>query len=215
MTASRTITRLQDLDDVNAAALGDAKQLLYDAASGKHKYVNGGSLPLLPDDLVAPCDPRQVFGVASLAVANRGAGVRVYARKTGTLTDLAVFVGTSSGNIDAGVYSTDATRAKLFSTGSIACPAAGWAVVGNPNLAVTKGDQLEFFLSCDNITATFARNALGGSMSTLPTNFWAAPGGAAPKICTLTASLFPLPASISEASLSATSFCIFIMARVV
>jgi hypothetical protein len=44
MTASRSVTRFQDLDDVDAAAIADGKIPQYDAASGKHKYATGGSL---------------------------------------------------------------------------------------------------------------------------------------------------------------------------
>jgi hypothetical protein len=42
VTASRSVTRLQDLDDVNAAALADGKIPQYDQASAKHKYVSSG-----------------------------------------------------------------------------------------------------------------------------------------------------------------------------
>lgn len=52
--------------------------------------------------------------------ANTLRAARVVMPFTGTLFDLSIFVGTASGNIIAGIYSTAATRVSQFNTGSIA-----------------------------------------------------------------------------------------------
>ena len=170
--------------------------------------------PQLPA-LVAPWDPRMANSLANIGGVNTARGVRVTIPRSGTLVDLAVFVGTSSGNIDVGVYSTAATRARLYSTGSIACPAAGaWAVVGDPNITVYAGQQLDLFLAADNTTATFAR-FLGAhaDQPALPTDFWAS-DGAAPKLSFQATSVLPLPATIAEASVASTNAEHLIIARV-
>jgi hypothetical protein len=122
--------------------------------------------------------------------------------RSGLLTDLAIYIGTSSGNIDVGVYSTAGTRAKLYSTGSIACPTGGqWNVVGALSLAVSAGDQLDLVFAADNATATFGRISGGANgLNQLPSNFFVAPLGAAPKLSWAAAASFALPSSFSEAT---------------
>lgn len=58
-------------------------------------------------------------GLANLS-SNTLRAARVVMPFTGTLYDLSVFVGTSSGNVIAGIYSTAATRVSQYNTGSIA-----------------------------------------------------------------------------------------------
>jgi hypothetical protein len=166
--------------------------------------------------LVAPYSPA-LIGSAAVLSANQAYGSRVVVPRTGTLVDLAIYVGATSGNIDVGVYSTGATRAKLYSTGSIACPAANaWSIVGALSLPVTAGDQLDFLLASDNGVASFGRcvqlpNAAAGQ---LPDAFSKAPGGALPKIAVGMGGMFPLPATIAEGSVAAGIHALCIIARV-
>jgi hypothetical protein len=176
----------------------------------------GGAVNPLPA-LVAPYNPA-LIGSAAVLSANQAFGSRVVVPRTGTMVDLAIYVGATSGNIDVGVYSTAGTRVKLYSTGSIACPAANaWAVVGALSLSVTAGDQFDFLLASDNGTASFGRalqlpNAAAGQ---LPTNFWPAAGGALPKISMGMGAMFPLPATIAEGSVAAGIHALCIIARVI
>ena len=109
--------------------------------------------------VAASFDPRHVSDNDGGA-ANDMIGCRVVVPTTGTLHDLTIYISTSAGNIDVGIYSTAATRARLYSTGSIACPAGGgWRNVGDPALAVTAGDQYDFCVA-QSAGATFAIQAL-------------------------------------------------------
>ena len=165
--------------------------------------------------LVAPHDPRLVRTISSIPDVNLVSGVRVIVPRTGTLKELTVYVSVSSGNVDGAVYSTAGTRVRLWSTGSIACPAAGWQSLGNPDVAVTAGDQLDFSLAANNITATFANCQVlpAIALGALPTAFWVASGGALSKLYWYVYA-FPAPATIAEASLSGYSYAPFMMARV-
>lgn len=84
---------------------------------------------------------------------------------------LRLFVGTSSGNISAGLYnnggqagSSRLPNARQATTGAIACPASGMATV-TLTTTVTIGRSWYAALSCDNTTATFQRSAPQSSIS--------------------------------------------------
>jgi hypothetical protein len=173
-------------------------------------------------NVVAPVDPRSPFSVPTYPTANTMFGVRVVIPYTGTLRDLAVYVGTvSSGNVDVGVLdTTGTTRNILYTKGSTACPAVnGWRIIGDPNLAVTRGDQYDLLFACDNATATFARLAtIGPSQVVMPTGYWTAPLGGVNTLLWTKPTSFPLPTSpgtIAESSFATTSagFGLFIMGR--
>lgn len=165
--------------------------------------------------LVAPFDPRMPLAFVANS-ANEAFATRVVIPRTGTLRDIAALIGASSGNLDVGVYDTNgATRARLYSSGSIASPGTGWQILANPNLAVTAGDQLDLVIAADNATVTFGRLILATTaQSQLPADFWPTSGGAAPKLAWSRGASFPLPASITEASMAASSRAFCIIARV-
>lgn len=100
-----------------------------------------------------------IASAGGVAEVNKAHGWRVVAEKTGTITAAYLVVQDSSGNIEAGILDTSpTTRNRLWTTGSIACPAANsWASLGNPALAVTAGDSFDFYINADNGTATFGR----------------------------------------------------------
>jgi hypothetical protein len=140
-------------------------------------------------------------------------GVRVIVPKAGTLHDVSWFVTIQSGNMAAAIYDTgDASagnRTLLASSGSLATGAAGWQT-WDPSIAVTAGQQLDFVLMADNVTAAFARLLAGlQNICQLPnTNFNPVAGGASPKL------IFALPAvasltawatTVAEASVALTS----------
>lgn len=166
--------------------------------------------------LVAAHDPR-LCKAAGGTDANIMLGARVIVPRTGTLTDFYIWPTVSTGNVDGAVYSTAATRVRLWSSGSVACPAAGgWRSLGNPALAVTAGTQLDFAVANTLGTAAFVNchdtPALG--MGALPTGFFTAPDGASPKVYWYVYS-YPAPATLTEASLTAYSYAPFAMARIV
>jgi hypothetical protein len=176
---------------------------------------DGWFLPGWPN-LVSAFHPLMLDTALALPSVNTSLGIRVIVPRSGVLRDLAAFVQVSSGNIDAGVYSTAGTRARLWSTGSIACPTGGqWNILGDPALPVASGQQLDFHLGADNTTATFGGHSLSfSSVKQLPTVFWAAAGGALPKLAS-TGPSFPLPATITEANVGTTSGRLFgLIARI-
>lgn len=166
---------------------------------------------------VFPLDPRAIRSTAA-PNANNAYGCRVVIPKTGILNDLSIFIGTSNGNIDLGVYSTAGTRARLWSSGSTPCPAAGaWRNVGDPGILVTAGDELDFAVSTDSATAAFATNLETSPVAgvQLPAEFLT-PGGALPKLAWFkSGSAFPLPATLAEAGLAADVNTVLIGGRIV
>ena len=121
---------------------------------------SGGTI-LLPN-IAAPIDPRLMRDQVGLGVGGYILGARLVIPTTGTLHDLAILVTLgSAGTVDAGLYSAAATRSKLWSTGAIACPPNGvWTILGNPSMAVTEGQQLDFAL-----TATAGPGFVGMSLN--------------------------------------------------
>lgn len=136
------------------------------------------ALPWEDQSIVSTFDWRGGSAAAALA-ANQARGGRVRIPKSGKLQDLAIYVGVQSGNVSAGIYdvgqTTSGTRTRLYTTGAITCPATGTQIVGSPELDVTQGQYLEFWLAADNATATFTR-ATPSSVS-LPSSYPAPPGG--------------------------------------
>lgn len=170
----------------------------------------------LPVTLVSPMDPR--FAAAASAItAQQTRFCRVSIPKTGTLRDIMIFVGTVSGNIETAIYSIGAPHTQLWTTGVIACPPIGWQVVGNPALAVTAGDQLDFVIGVDNATATFLRTLPAAGSSTLPTTHWPSPGTTVTKIAGRynLPGVLPMPATVSEANVVDVNYMPFILGRIV
>lgn len=115
----------------------------------------------------------------------------------GTITKIGLLVGTSSGNIDVGVYAstTMAPSTRKGSSGSTPCPASGWAEVAlGSSVDVVVGDWLA--LSIDNVTATFR-----APQSSSATNFDIWRGFVA-----FQNSGFPLPATATPTAGSARAF---------
>lgn len=197
---------------------GDNSTRIATTAYADASAVAHGFYPPLVN-LIAPIDPRVIAAVSAL-VANTMYGVRVTVPYSGTLHDLAVYVAVSSGNVDIGVMDTTATtRNVLYTKGTTVCPAAnGWRIIGDPNIAVTRGDQLDLLFSADNATATFGRLATTGPQQmSMPTAFWPSPLGGVNTLFWTKATSFPLPTpTVTEATFSSTGagLGLFIMGRI-
>jgi hypothetical protein len=106
--------------------------------------------------------PQDCSGAAAMTAANQLRGGRVACPIAGTIKDLYIDVGTSSGNISVAIYDTKpTTRTQLWTSGAIACPATGWQKIADPNITVDEGQQLLVVITADNTTATFLRQANG------------------------------------------------------
>lgn len=192
------------------------------SSSGGGTGYPAGVVPVLfPDNIVSPVDPHLYCSLGGAVTMANGAirGARVLCTAAGTLTDLAVCIGTSSGNISAAVYDVTGTpRNRLFTTGAIACPASGWAIVGSGSLgiSVTAGQQLEFAVTADNAVVTL--NGLVGTVASqvFPAPYWNN-GGVAKAIIVWAngAGNHPAPATLAEASMGTTTTIVPVIARIV
>jgi hypothetical protein len=96
----------------------------------------------------------------------------------GTLTDIAVYVGASSGNMKIVVYDTGDTDAtiytKIYESSATAVGSAGaWQTITGVGLSVIGGDRLVFGVVADNATAAFGRGdtSVSAAANTLPAAF--------------------------------------------
>lgn len=132
--------------------------------------------------------------------ANTQYAERLVMPRSGTISDFVVLIGaTSSGNIDAAVQTFDGTTyTRAWSKGSTACPAANtWTSLGNPAVAVTKGQIIFPTLAWDNATATPARLvALGAA------GWHNVTGLTYPKFAWSKASSFPIPATTADSGVT-------------
>jgi hypothetical protein len=173
-----------------AEATAAAALLAHDRASGwDANWVIGGNV--IPANLVQAVN----FGINGMF------GVRTIITKTGTISDFAIGVASSSGNIDAGIYTFDGTTyTRVWSKGSTACPASNtWTSLGNPGVAVTVGDII-FLCYAQTVTAaTFM-------FTTLSTTGWllSPPGVEYPRYAFAKASTFPLPATLADSGVATT-----------
>lgn len=190
-----------------------------------HDTPNRSSQPVvapsrLPSDLVAPYDPRLARDSATLT-ANFVFAVRVVVPKTGVLHDLSLYVSTASGNAIGAVYDTGDTtsgkRTALWSGSSTSLGATNgvWINLGDPNLPVTAGQELDLAFIPDNAVATSLRIAGAAGSDTLPSSFWLVPGGALPKLAwSFNQAAFSIPGTINEASCGSNATPVLLIARV-
>lgn len=181
--------------------------------------LNVAQVPSFPNgSIVSTVDTRVVPGTSVYSVANHMKGVRVIIPKTGTLKGFSVWVTTASGNCEGAVIDTTVTtRNVLWSSGSVVVAGASvWQTIGDPNISVTIGQQLDLAFTIDNITASIARAASIASLHTLPAAFPVqASGGAANKMNWDAAQTIPIGSTIAEASLVGTSIVPLIIAYIV
>lgn len=151
-------------------------------------------------------DPRR-FGSTRVFGANLAVGARVNMPETGTINALAVWIVVQNGNVDCGIYDTTATtRNRLVSIGSTASAAAGAWQVFTVSLAVKAGDAVDFAFATDSASCSIGAGVSSvNSGSTLPSGWVTVPLGGAPKLAWSIAASFPLPTTLTEASLAGAS----------
>lgn len=163
--------------------------------------------------LVAPYPP-SMMTTAFTPVIGTLYGCRVTAPQNGTLHDLSVFISTTSGNLRLGIYDTGqasaTNRTLLFDSGSVAS-AANWKSLGDPGVAVTIGQQLDFVAMADNTTIRFGGIAapLGVNQYALPTGYLSGGVQAKSQWSFAAGAYAAFPATVSEANAGvAQSVCI-------
>ncbi len=129
---------------------------------------------------------------------------RVVIPITGTLHDLAVFIATSAGNLDIGIFDTSATtRNRLYHSGAVVSPGTGWRIIGDPALAVTAGTNYDFVIVSSSASTAFIRMTSGTTpQSTLPANFLPGGGGTPWTGWSAAAGGATLPTSVAESGIS-------------
>ena len=179
-------------------AAGDAAAAGSAAVAARRDHVHG--MPVAPVDVwIGPGDPRST-ALLGTNTANTAYLTAFQVFRAVSVTKIVGRIGTASGNVDFGLYSSDGTTATLLNaTGSIACPTAAVRVINTvTSTALSPGVTYFVAVAFDNATATLAK--LGQVVG--PSNVLFQGG----KI----ASSFPLPASVTLSSLSASQFPILI-----
>lgn len=166
--------------------------------------------------LLAPANLQSVAG-SSAMTANQVRGVRARAGKAGTLANLYICVNAASGNLAAGVYTSDQPRALLWSSGTIVTPTGpGWVSVGAPNIALTQGQEVDLVVQPDNATATFYRYSVANTaLVLLPNPSMLDGAGQAYLMWQLTLGAMGLPATIDDTTVTVTGSVVAIAGRIV
>jgi hypothetical protein len=155
------------------------------------------SLPTPP--FISTMDIEANIGAVALS-ANNAYCARIRVQPALSITKLSVFIGTASGNVDVGVYSSDGTTlTRLVSSGSTA--AAGASAVQTITVASTAlvpGFSYYLAVAPDNATVTIGRVAITSAIAALGKRVQAFTSG------------FPLPSTLTLSAGVNTSNCPFI-----
>lgn len=114
----------------------------------------------IPDVFLGTFDPRTITSPLSVASANRAYFNKVRPRATKYVTQLWTSIGTSSGNLDLGIFASDGTSGApgtmLASTGSTASPGTGRRTISlTAGVWLLAGVDYWFAEAADNTTITF------------------------------------------------------------
>jgi hypothetical protein len=168
------------------------------------------------DSVVATFNPLNVSSTLNTQTANELRMVRVVVPKSGRLRDLAVFVGTASGNIEISVYDSQAPLTRISASGAVAAAGSNaWQIVYDPDLPVTRGQVLYLGLGADNNTVTVARvngNMANAALAQLPFSIGGL--GAAARTTPRALSSFPAPSTIADGSLANLNAATLIVGRI-
>jgi len=146
-----------------------------------HKRYTDGLLDIDAEGLLEarlgfPISGNPMFVGAAQALSATNAAFFGRVTGAGTITKLAVHVGTSSGNISMAVYANSGVGlaaipgARQDTTGAVACPATGYQEVAlGGSVDVVAG--MWFALSADNTTATFLPVAASTGITNLGKGF--------------------------------------------
>ena len=152
---------------------------------------SGGQLPYVATPTM------MVANTTAALAANTGYLQRFRVAAPLTIGRITYFVGTASGNVDVGVYRLDGgdTLTRLASSGSTAAVGAAATHTVPLTASVTLVPGVDYYLAFapDNATVTIGR--------TTPNSFWSSMG----KTAVSRATSFPLPASMTYASVAGSS----------
>ena len=148
---------------------------------------------------------------------NSGYLVRGIWPESGSVDRVMVFCNVQGGaaNVELGLYDTTPVTRNRLRSGSTTCLASSWREVVFAPLTVAAGDFFEWALGVDSVLPSFASSySVRHEMCTLPTGWMPIPSGGEPRLSAFKSSgMFPLPATISYASLSIDGNVPLMMAR--
>lgn len=185
--------------------------LLYVYAAGAWTAISSagaaGGQPVFPPDVAAPNNDAEVATSTTFTAANQFRGARVIIPKTGTLHDLSVYVQAPSGNVRGAIYdvgaTTSAIRTRVWHGASMSSGAGfSWVNLGDPALAVTVGQHLDFSVGADNGSVSLGRRQLQDTnVGKLPANFGTVLGCSFWQGWLYNAGSLSAPASLAESDL--------------
>lgn len=178
------------LSDVNLDGLADQDSIKWDAASGKWVRVPSGTYGLAsdPQGIGVPYSFNPLLGNANNA-ADANSAHFFRSQGGGTITKIAIVVGTSSGNVCVavarGTGGQNAPTTRVATSGSVPCPASGYAEIALTSLVAVSAVTDYLVLAPDNATATFLRAGAGSTFAwSAGLSYWQA-------------SAFPVPAAVA------------------
>lgn len=166
-----------------------------------------------------------VYGTTSVGFsANQAKASRAIVPRDGTITDVAIFILVSSGNIDAGIYDASVTRNKLWSSGTTVVGGPNAWQTFQPNLAVFRGQALDIGVSPDNGTVTLAGTGTitNAGLSQFPAASWLpvytdsagqVAGATSARLNWNAANQFPFPATIAEGAMAQSTASPLVLCR--
>lgn len=191
-------------------------------------HAPGGADPL--DWSIGSSNVATPFDILAAANANtftqfQVRASRVTIRKTGTLVDLAVLVTTFSGSLLGAVFDTGqlgvagdhTVRTRLDALTSVTPAGNGWFSLGNPNLAVVAGQELDFAVCADNVTIQLQRLNTSAAQTALPSGY-RPPHGAGTVTTKLawaqTQGSLSIPATITDTNAASNASTTLIIGRI-
>lgn len=190
--------------------------LYYSAANGTTWLMGKTSITANSDPMnrvVAPVYGATMLGSTATVAANAVQLVRVFVKKSGTLRAFNYFPTNSTGNVLGAVFDTgDAlagsdTITRLWVSASTSMGATNtWQSLGDPDIQVTKGQELYLAVQFSASTPTIGRFSTfpAANAAALPSGYLTVPGGVLPKLSAIDTGpvSFAMPTTIAEASLT-------------
>jgi hypothetical protein len=216
-----TWVSVDDVNEDNDPTTDDGTWWSLASAKGNQGEVGDGFLPGLMLPAGTPRGP-----LITSAGAAAGTNIARFAHmnpvpQDGTLTDIAVFVGASSGNMKLLIYDTGDTTPTVYtkiyeSSATAVGSASAWQTVTGVGLSVTGGDRLVFGVVCDNATAAFGRGDVSVTgANTLPVAFAPPLGACRIKLGATYAVTYASPAAtMTETNMAVATYIPMIIGQV-
>ena len=210
---------------------GDGDFAVLQTDGSGNLYINGVQFDPdgnFSDEVITPGGiPLYLIATSASAIATAGTiyGARCRAPKSGDIRGVYVWIGTSSGNLRGGIYTTPLTAALVWDGGSVASPGNNqWMDLGDPGAGVApvvEGDYFDIVVVADNTTVTVGRTAgaafAHGNVNNLHSDFakLAASGGNTKLNWLYAAGAYAaLPATITDGNRVVDNHDIAIIARI-